>query len=318
MNRQQKLLADYRTMLVIRYFEEKVEALFRRGLIKGTAHAAIGQEATAVGVAGALRRRDYVTSTHRGHAHFMARGGDPSRIMAELFGKATGYSGGRGGSQLMADVKLGYLGSNGITGGGLPLATGVALSAQRRGSGRLVVCFFGDGAGNQGTFHESLNMAGVWKLPIVYVCENNMYAMSTPMADATAVANVADRAASYGMPGTIVDGNDLPAVRRAMQEACKRARHGEGPTLLECKTYRFSGHSRGDPCRYRTREEEAAWRKRCPIKRFRRWLLDRELLSGDTDRHIRQDARNVIKEAVRFARQSPDPDPATLEQGVFA
>jgi len=318
MKKTDVMLRDYHTMLVIRYFEERVEALFSRGLIKGTAHAAIGQEAVAVGVAGALRKRDYVTSTHRGHGHFIARGGDPSRIMAELFGKQTGYSQGRGGSQLMADFKLGFLGSNGITGGGLPLATGVALSVKLRPTGRVVACFFGDGAANQGTFHESLNLAAIWNLPIVYVCENNMYAMSTPASEAMSVENVADRAPGYGMQGVVVDGNDLPAVREAVREASARARRMEGPTLVECKTYRLSGHSRGDPRVYRTKDEEAAWRRKCPIRRFRRLLIDREILTLEADRRIRKDARHLVREAVRFAEQSPDPDPGTLEQGVFA
>lgn len=318
MTKAETLLRDYRTMLVIRYFEEKVEALFGRGVIKGTAHAAIGQEAIAVGVARALRKRDYVTSTHRGHGHFIARGGDPSRIMAELFGKSTGYSRGRGGSQLMADFKLGFLGSNGITGGGLPLATGVALSSKLRQTGRITVCFFGDGAGNQGTFHESLNMAGIWKLPVVYVCENNRYAMSMPVEEATPIENIADRAAGYGFPGVVVDGNDVLAVRDVVGQACARARRLEGPTLVECKTYRLSGHSRGDPRCYRSTEEEAAWRKKCPILRFRSFLTHERILNRPSDKQIRQEARQIVKQAVQFATQSPDPDPGTLEEGVFA
>jgi TPP-dependent pyruvate/acetoin dehydrogenase alpha subunit len=224
MKRQTLGIRQYRTMLVIRLFEEAVETLFSRGLIKGTAHPAIGQEAVAVGACGALCRGDYVTSTHRGHGHFIAMGGDPRRIMAELYGKRTGYSRGRGGSQLMADFRLGFLGANGITGGGIPVATGVALSAKLRGTGRIALCFFGDGAANQGTFHESLNMAGLWKLPVVYVCENNMYAMSMRVSDAVPVPDLAVRAAGYGMPGQVVDGNDLPAVQAAVREATARAR----------------------------------------------------------------------------------------------
>ena len=313
-----KLLQYYRTMLVIRYFEERVESLFTRGLVKGTAHPAIGQEAVAVGVCSALRKRDYVTSTHRGHGHFIAKGGDPGRIMAELFGKATGYSSGRGGSQLMADYRIGFLGSNGITGGGLPLATGAALSIKQRGTGQVAACFFGDGAANQGTFHESLNLAGLWSLPAVYVCENNMYAMSTPVASSTAIRDIADRGAAYGMPGRVVDGNDLEAVRACMREAVARARRLEGPTLIECKTYRMSGHSRGDPRVYRAAAEEDAWRRKGPILRFRRSLRQQGLLSGELDRELRREAKQIVREAERFARQSPDPDPADLEQGVFA
>jgi len=312
------MLDWYRTMLVIRYFEEKVEKLFSDGVIRGTTHPAIGQEAVAVGVCSALRKGDYVTSTHRGHAHFMARGGDPNRMMAELFGKATGYSGGRGGSQLMADYATGFLGGNGITGGSIPVATGAALSAQLRGTGQVAVCFFGDGASNQGTFHESLNLAGIWKLPVVYVCENNLYAMSTPVHKTIVIPHIADRAGSYGFPGIVVDGNDLLAVRDTVRAACDRARGGEGPTLIECKTYRLSGHSRGDPRHYRTREEEALWRKGCAIKRFRAVLVKRGVLDAAKDREVKRQARAAVAAAVRFARQSPDPDPATLEQGVFA
>jgi len=305
-------------MLLIRFFEEKVEDLFARGLIKGTAHPAIGQEAVAVGVTGVLKRNDCMTSTHRGHGHFIARGGDPCRIMAELYGKATGYSRGRGGSQLMADYKLGFLGSNGITGGGIPLATGVALAARLRRTGQVCVCFFGDGAANQGTFHETLNMAGVWKLPVVYVCENNEYAMSTHISDSTAVAHIGDRAAAYGFPGVTVDGNDLRAVRAVSRAACDRARRGGGPTLVECKTYRLSGHSRGDCRHYRSDEEEAAARRKEPIRRFRKLLIREGVLTRALDGRIRKETRLAVREAVRYAAQSPDPKPSTLEEGVFA
>ena len=311
-------LAWYRTMLVIRYFEEKVEKLFSDGVIRGTTHPATGQEAVAVGVCSALDKGDYVTSTHRGHAHFIARGGDPQRMMAELFGKATGYSGGRGGSQLMADYGLGFLGGNGITGGSIPVATGAALSAKLRNTGRVAVCFFGDGASNQGTFHESLNLAAIWKLPVVYVCENNLYAMSTHVSKALSVGHVADRAAGYGIPGVRVDGNDIMAVHDATRSARERARRGEGPTLVECETYRLSGHSRGDSRHYRSREEEALWRRGDAIRRFRAVLLRQGVLDAAGDRAARQAARATVAAAVRFARRSPDPDPATLEQGVYA
>jgi len=313
-----RILRTYRTMLVIRYFEEKVEALFTRGRIRGTAHSSAGQEAVAVGVCNALRRTDYVTSTHRGHGHFIARGGDPRRIMAELFGKRTGYSGGRGGSQLMADFRLGFLGANGITGAGIPLATGTALSARLRRTGRIAACFFGDGASNQGAFHEALNLAGIRRLPVVYVCENNQYAMSMPVSRAVAIENIADRAAAYGFPGVTVDGNDVIAVERVVAEACARARRLEGPTLVECKTYRLSGHSRGDPRTYRTAEEERFWRATDPIRRLKKQLVKQGKLDREEDRRLRREARAVVQEAVRFARSAPDPDPRLLEQGVFA
>ena len=316
MAQEQRLLGYYRTMLVIRRFEEKVEDLFTRGLITGTAHPCTGQEAVAVGACSALGRKDYVTSNHRGHGHFIARGGDPGRMMAELFGKATGYSGGRGGSQLMADYSLGFLGGNGITGGSIPIATGVALSLKLRRINRIALCFFGDGAANQGTFHESLNMASLWKLPVVYVCENNGYAMSTPTSKSTSIADIADRAPGYGMPGVVVDGNDVLAVHAAVRDARRHAKAMNGPTLIECKTYRLSGHSRGDPRKYRTAKEEEGQRKVDPIKRFRKTLLDRRTISPATDKQIVKQARQTISEAVKFARRSPSPDPATLEEGL--
>jgi TPP-dependent pyruvate/acetoin dehydrogenase alpha subunit len=312
------LLHHYRTMLIIRLFEERVEELFSQGVIRGTTHPAIGQEAVAVGVCAALQDRDYMTSTHRGHGHFIARGGEPRRIMAELYGKQTGYSRGRGGSQFMADFSIGFLGANGITGGSIPVATGVALSAKLRRTGQVAACFFGDGASNQGTFHEALNLAGIWRLPVLYICENNMYAMSMRVQDAVPIANIADRAASYGFPGVVVDGNDVLAVKAATEEACERARSFGEPTLIECKTYRLSGHSRGDQCRYRSRHEEATARANCPIARFRTVLLERGLLTEQVDARVTEEARNVVGDAVRFAEESPCPDPGTLLEGVFA
>ncbi|MDA0321215.1 MAG: thiamine pyrophosphate-dependent dehydrogenase E1 component subunit alpha [Verrucomicrobia bacterium] len=311
-----KSLKQYQTMLVIRRFEERVEELFSKGLIAGTAHPAIGQEATAVGVCDSLRKGDYVTSTHRGHGHFIACGGDPSRIMAELFGKETGYSRGRGGSQVMADFKLGFLGANGITGGSIALATGAALSLKQKGTQGLVVCFFGDGAANQGSFHESLNMAAIWKVPVLFVCENNRYAMSMNVEDSMAITDIARRADSYGIPGTAVDGNDLRAVLDVTRKACRRARDGEGPTLIECKTYRRSGHSRGDPRKYRSREEEQAWARRDPIAALAKTLRREGILSSEVDQEIKANVRRIVSAAVKFAKQSPDPDPATLLDGV--
>ena len=315
---KEHLIDCYRKMLVIRNFEIRVEDLFSKGMIMGTAHTCIGQEAVAVGASSALRKKDYVTSNHRGHGHFIARGGDPGRMMAELFGKVEGYSGGRGGSQLMADYSLGFIGGNGITGGSIPVATGIALSAQLKKNRRIAACFFGDGAANQGAFHESLNMAGLWRLPVIYICENNLYAMSTPVQRSTAVCNIADRAVCYGIKGRSVDGNDFFAVRDAVLEARKRALASGGPTLLECRTYRLSGHSRGDPRRYRTRDEEKkAWVKE-PIRRFRRYLVGQGIITREHDRRIVGEARKTISDAVRFAREGNDPDPAVLEKGVFA
>lgn len=309
---------QYRRLVLIRRFEETIEDLFQKGDIKGTAHAGIGQEAIPVGTASVLRPGDLVTSTHRGHGHFLALGADPKRLMAELFGKATGYSGGRGGSQLMADFDLGFLGANGITGGSLPLATGAALSARNRQSGQVVVCFFGDGACNQGTFHESLNMAAIWKLPVIFLCENNLYAMSTHVQCAMAVPRIADRAAAYGMPGETIDGNDVEAVQACVATARTRAEKGQGPTLIEANTYRLSGHSRGDPRLYRTREEEATWRARDPIQHFRTVAATAGTLSEEAADAIDGDVEATVTACVDFSRQSPYPDPAGLEEGVWA
>ncbi|MCK5850352.1 MAG: thiamine pyrophosphate-dependent dehydrogenase E1 component subunit alpha [Kiritimatiellae bacterium] len=318
MPKKKNLLDWYRTMLVIRYFEEKVEKLFSRGLITGTAHPCIGQEAIAVGACSALRKKDYVTSNHRGHGHFIACGGDPSRMMAELFGKATGYSGGRGGSQLMADYSLGFIGGNGITGGSIPIATGVALSSKLKKTSRVTICFFGDGASNQGTFHESLNMAGLWNLPVVFICENNMYAMSNHVSNSTTVPDIAIRAKSYGIKSKIVDGNDILAVQSVVSEACTHARSLKGPTLIECKTYRLSGHSRGDQRTYRTRDEERKYWQKDPVKRFHKTLMKENILTPEINKRTKKEARQIISDAVKFARTSKDPNLATIGKGVFA
>src|SRR5271170_4588376 len=263
-----QLRAALRKMHLIRRFEEAAEDAYMRGLSYGTMHLSIGQEATAVGVCAALTDADYITSTHRGHGHCIAKGADVARMYAEFLGRETGYCHGRGGSMHIADLSKGNLGANGIVGGGIPIAVGAALSAKKRGAGAVAVSFFGDGANNEGAFHESLNIASIWKLPVIFVCENNQYAMSMAMARATAVANVADRASAYAIPGVIVDGNDFAAVAEASFQATERARAGEGPTLIEAKTYRTRGHSRSDRNRYRSREEIEAWKARDPITRF--------------------------------------------------
>ncbi len=311
-------LSQYRTMLIIRRFEQYGEQLFTEGRIRGTMHPCTGQEAVAVGSCSALAQDDYVTSTHRGHGHFIAKGGDPRRMMAELFGKATGYSGGRGGSQLMADYDIGFLGANGITGGSLPTAVGAALTAKYKRTGRVALCFFGDGAANQGTCHESMNLAALWSLPVIFLCENNRYAMSTATEDALPVRDIADRAAGYGIEGETVDGNDIEAVYYAVSRARERARNLEGPTLVECKTYRLSGHSRGDKRHYRSsEEEERAWRNE-PILRTSQWLQNCGVLSEQQDTDLQAEAAELIDEAVRFAEESAEADPAELEQGVYA
>lgn len=311
-------LKAYSLMLTIRFFEEAIERLFLEGRIMGTAHTCIGQEAVAVGVAAALEPRDAMTTTHRGHGHFLARGADAGRAMAELFGRETGYSRGRGGSQMMMAPAIGFYGANGITGGSIPFATGLALDAQIRGSGRVTVCFFGDGASNQGLFHESLNIAALWRLPVLYVAENNGYAMSTSTRRGVASAHIADRAAAYGMTGLSVDGNDVFAVRDAVAALTADIRAGKGPALLECITYRLSGHSRGDPRVYRTREEEEAAWENDPILRLESRLKADGALTDATITSLRQDATNVIDAAIRFSEASALPDPASLADTLFA
>jgi TPP-dependent pyruvate/acetoin dehydrogenase alpha subunit len=317
-----RVLAMYRSMLTIRLFEEKIRELFFNGMIPGFAHVSIGQEAVAVGVCSALSLRDRITSTHRGHGHLLAKGGDPKPMMAEIFGKQTGYCRGKGGSMHIADFRLGILGANGIVGAGIPIATGAALAAQLSGDGTVAVSFFGDGASNEGTFHESLNLAGLWKLPVVFVCENNRFAEFSPAAEQTSVADVAVRAAGYGLPGIVVDGNDVVAVFEAATAAVARARGGDGPTLVECKTYRWEGHVVGEeaflgPGAYRKAEEVAAWRERCPIVALERHLLEEAVATqGELDA-IRREIETRLDEAVEFAKGSPYPEPDEALADLF-
>ncbi|MBC7232485.1 MAG: pyruvate dehydrogenase (acetyl-transferring) E1 component subunit alpha [Chloroflexi bacterium] len=315
---KEKLIDMLRKMHTIRAFEEKADQLFALGKVHGTMHLSIGMEATAVGAIAALRPDDYITSTHRGHGHCIAKGGDVKLMMAEFLGKETGYCRGRGGSMHIADVESGNLGATGVVGGGIPTAVGAALSVQLRKTGQVVLCFFGDGAANMGIFHESLNLAAIWKLPVVFVCENNQYAMSMPVARAFPIENIADRAAAYAMPGKVVDGNDVLAVYAAVAEAVDRARAGEGPSLIECKTYRWKGHSKSDQERYRTREEVAAWKKKDPIARFEAYLLQEGLLTEEQRQAIAKEAQERIEEAVAFAESSPEPRVEEISEGVYA
>jgi len=308
----------YSLMCMIRLFEEAIERLFLEGRIMGTAHTCIGQEAVAVGTAAALDARDAMTTTHRGHGHFLARGADPKRVMAELFGRETGYSRGRGGSQMMMDPAIGFFGANGITGGSIPFAAGVALDAKLRDTGRVTVCFFGDGASNQGVFHETLNLAALWKLPVLFVVENNGYAMSTPTARGLANPHIADRASAYGITGVSVDGNDFFAVRDGVAQHAAACRAGQGPVLLECVTYRLSGHSRGDPRVYRSREEEAAAWENDPILRLETHLKVDGTLTDDAAKTLREKAQACVDDAIRFAESSPLPDSASLQEDLFA
>jgi TPP-dependent pyruvate/acetoin dehydrogenase alpha subunit len=296
-----------RKMHLIRLFEEGAEDSYTRGLIHGTMHLSIGQEASAVATCMELTDDDKITSTHRGHGHCIAKGADVGRMFAEFFGKETGYCHGRGGSMHIADVKTGNLGANGIVGGGLPIAVGAALTAKRLGKPDVTVCFFGDGANNEGAFHEALNMAAVWKLPVVFVCENNKYGMSTPASYATPVQFIAERASAYAMPGVTVDGNDFSAVAEAMHIAIARARAGEGPSLVENLTYRWRGHSKSDRNRYRTKDEIEDWMTRDPIARFRDELIAHGILDAVGAEAIAAEAAAGVQVGIEFARVSPSP-----------
>jgi TPP-dependent pyruvate/acetoin dehydrogenase alpha subunit len=306
-------------MMQIRAFEEKVFELLARDILKGASHVYAGQEAVAVGACACIGPEDYITSTHRGHGHCLARGGTLPLMLAELCGKATGYCRGRGGSMHIADVRAGNLGATGIVGGNVPVAAGAGLACKLNGRGQVTVCFFGDGASNNGVFHESLNLAGAWGLPVIYVCENNLYGMSVPFSRACAVENVAERAPAYNMPGEVVDGMRVLEVKRAVAKAVERARRGEGPTLIEAKTYRYRGHSRSDPRKYRTKEEEQHYWDRCPIRQLR-MLLEREgVMSAEESERLQAEVDGEMVEAERFALdESPYPDPSELTEDVYA
>jgi len=309
----------YRTMVTIRFFEQTVEKHFLAGEIPGFVHLYIGEEAIATGVCANLTTDDYIASTHRGHGHSIAKGADVSRMMAEIFGKKMGYCKGKGGSMHIADFSVGMLGANGVVGGSLPLATGAALAAKMLGQKRVAVAFFGDGASNRGTFHESANLASVWKLPVIFLCENNQYASTTPYRSSTSVEDIADRARGYGMPGVVVDGNDVFAVYEAAKAAIDRARNGGGPSLVEAKTYRIKGHFVGDPELYRSREEvQEIFAKADPISRFERQVSSEGLLSREKLDAIKLEAQELIDKALVFAKESPEPDPSELFSDVYA
>ena len=306
-----------RTMCLIRSFEEGAENCYMRGLIHGTMHLSIGQEASAVASCLQLSENDQITSTHRGHGHCIAKGAEVTRMFAEFFGKQSGYCKGRGGSMHIADVKKGNLGANGIVAGGIPIAVGAALTSKRLKTGRVVLCFFGDGANNEGAFHESLNMASVWKLPVIFVCENNQYGMSTSFKRSTAAAKVSNRAAGYSMPGVTVDGNDFNAVAEAVDAAVSRARAGDGPSLVENLTYRWRGHSKSDRNRYRTKEEICEWQTRDPIARFGKFLIEHAVLSGDEVVSVESGAAAEIRAAIEFAQASPSPRSGDVSSDVY-
>ncbi len=308
----------YRQMLRIRKFEEKTHELYKAGRLTGMSpHLCIGEEASAVGVISVLNPDDYILSTHRGHGHCLAKGAEMGKMYAELFGKETGYCHGRGGSMHIADVAKGNLGANGIVGAGCPIALGAGLSIQKKRTRQVVVCFFGDAATNQGTFHEAMNMSKAFRLPIVWVCENNLYGLSTPIEKVAATPTLSDRARGYNMPGVTVDGMDVEAVRAAAEEALARARAGEGPTLLEIKTYRYFGHGASDHRPYRTREEEHDWWKRCPVANFRAKLLAEGITTEAELAELEQKIDAEVAEGIAFAESSPDPQPTESTLYVY-
>jgi len=318
---KQTLLQMYRNMLRIRYFEERLAEESAQGNIPGLLHLYVGEEAVAVGACTPLSKEDYITSTHRGHGHCIAKGGDLGRMMAELFAKETGYCKGRGGSMHVAAPEIGIVGCSAIAGAGIPIAAGVGLSIKMRGSNQVCVSFFGDGASNTGAFHEGMNLAAVWKLPVIYVLENNMYAISVASAKSTKLKNISDRAAAYGMASAIADGMDVLSVYQAVAEAAARARRGEGPTIVECKTYRFRGHHEGDPKKgeiYRSKDEMDEWEKRDAIRKLVDKITKENRATQAELDNIKQEVMKEVADAVVFAKESPSPRPEDAASYLFA
>ncbi len=318
-SKQQKI-EWLRRMMLARAFEETAEQQYIMGKIHGTMHLSMGEEASPVGTLAAIEEQDYVLGTHRGHSQMIAWGADVNRMMAEFLGKSTGYCGGRGGSMHIADPKNGFLGAQGIIGANPPIATGVGLGIKYKKEDRVVVCFMGDGTVNEGGFHEALNMAAIWDLPVVFVIENNRYGMSMDIHKAVKIDKLSDRAAAYGMPGKTVDGNDVLAVYEAAKEAVDHARSGKGPYLLENITYRYRGHSKSDANLYRTKEEIDSWMApdKDPIARWKKVLVDEKVLTKKEIEAMEEEIYELVDEAVEFADNSPEPDLATIEKGVYS
>ncbi len=314
---KEKMIELYATMRKIRTFEDTVSELFAAGKLPGFVHLYAGEEAIGVGVCAHLTERDYITSTHRGHGHCIAKGVDINSMMAEVYGKATGACKGKGGSMHIADVDKGMLGANGIVGAGGPLACGSGFMAKTLGTDQVTVCFFGDGAAEQGTMHESMNLACVWNLPVVFICENNGYAESTPWGYHCAAKNISDRAVAYDMPGVMVDGTDLFAVYEAAEEAIARARRGEGPSLIECRGFRYYGHFEGDATLYFTEGEKEQNHARDPIEKFKKRGLERNLFTEDELAKIDSEATALVEDAVKFAEESPWPAPEEVLTDVY-
>lgn len=318
---KEQLMGFYETMYKMRRFEEEVFEFYKKGLMAGLAHLYMGEEAVATGVCGALQESDYIGSTHRGHGHLVARGADINRMMAEILGKKTGYSNGKGGSMHIMAMDKGILGANGIVGGEIPIVTGAAYKSLYKKSGEVSVSFMGDSATNEGTFHESLNMAAAWKLPCVYIIENNLYGISVDIRDVTNTPDLAVRAKAYDIPGIVVDGMDVIAVYEAAVEAVDRARRGEGPTLIECKTYRWQGHHVGDPATYRKRRSETEkedWMERCPVANLRAEIIKAKKATDQELKDIEGKIEEAVQAAVKFAADSEYPDAAEAYTDVFA
>jgi acetoin:2,6-dichlorophenolindophenol oxidoreductase subunit alpha len=315
---KEKKVEMLRKMYEIRHFENQAEQFIIRGMIHGTCHLYIGEEASAVGAIYAINNDDYITSTHRGHGHCIGKGAELKTMMAELLGKKTGCCKGKGGSMHIADVSSGNLGANGVVGGSIGIATGAALTCKMKKNGRIALCFFGDGAANQGIFHSSLNMASIWELPVIYLCENNTYGMSTPIKEAFNIERISDRKTSYGIEGLTIDGNNLVEVFNTVSHFSDECRAGKGPVLIESLTYRWSGHSKSDAQVYRTKEEVRRWKEKDPIKKYKEVLFGQGFLTVEEDMEIEKEVEAKIEEAVKFAKESPFPDPSEVEDDVYA
>ena len=315
---KEMLLGMYRKMLTIRRFEERAAELYAAGRMPGFVHLYVGEEAVATGVCASLSDKDFITSTHRGHGHVIAKGGKTDLMMAELYGKVTGYCKGKGGSMHIADVDLGILGANGIVGAGQPISVGAAFACKYKKTDAVAVCFFGDGASNRGTFHEAMNMASSFKLPVVFVCENNMYGISNYQKHHMNISDIADRAGAYGVPGVSVDGNDVIAVYEAASEAVARARRGDGPSIVECKTWRHRGHFEGDPGKYKDPEEQKAWLAKDPIPRIEVKLIELGMATQADIDAMRAKVDEETEAAIKFAENSPEPGDDELLTDVWA
>ncbi len=315
---REKLAWMLQRMCEIRYFEEKAEDLYIRGLVHGTMHLSIGQEAGSVGSIATLRPEDLIIHHHRGHGHTIAKGANLTTMMAEFLGRESGYCRGRGGSMHIADIPGGNLGATGVVGGGIPTAVGIALALQMHRSQQILLSYFGDGATNEGEFHESLNMASTWKLPVVFICDNNQYGMSMHVSKVMNIENISTRATSYGIPGKTVDGNDVLAVYEAVLEADERARSGEGPSLIDCLSYRWRGHSKSDRNLYRTAQEIDEWKHKCPIRRFKKVLVDAAVMTTEEVEALDQAAKTAVDRAAEEALTFPEPSPENMEDEVYA